>query len=101
MSFANGFGKKQSGQVDYQFARDEDGSIRVTKWAGTEEPLDEYKVQLGGPCECPAWQSKRTRPCKHHGMATAWVEAGEPEAGNYRCIGIGKEWAFEKVHSNE
>jgi hypothetical protein len=82
--------------VEYIFARTDDGAFTVSKFAGGTEPEEVYKVKYSkqqDDCECMAWW-KKIRPCKHGRMIAAWLEAGEPEAGEYVCLGKGKDWVF-------
>ena len=58
--------------------------FQVSKFEGDEQPENEYRVlyhfasSTGNKCECMAWRSKRTRPCKHITMVRAFINAGEP-----------------------
>jgi hypothetical protein len=69
----------------------------VTKFGGGEAPLDSYQVDMSKKlleCQCMAWYSGKTRPCKHGKMVQQYINAGEPEAGSYRLVGRGKDWVF-------
>lgn len=66
---------------------------------GEPVPLEVYSVDMSKPtkpCACPAWKSGKTRPCKHGGMVTAYINAGEPPADSYRIVGVGKDWVFSR-----
>ena len=58
--------------------------FQVSKFEGGEQPENEYRVlwhftsAVGNKCDCMAWRSKRTRPCKHIRMVEAFINAGEP-----------------------
>ena len=43
-------------------------------------PLRLYEVHYpNGSCECMAWRSNKTRPCKHFAMVKEFIAAGEPQ----------------------
>lgn len=83
---------------EYFFGSFGDRLFTVTKFeVGSEEPLDSYLVdhsKSSPKCDCPAWTSGKTRPCKHIRMVEQFIKAGEPALDDYRCVGIGKDWMF-------
>lgn len=86
--------------MEYIFHSRGDGSYMISKFDDGPQPLETYTVAMDQPkrpCDCGAWRSRKTQPCKHSAMIQAWIDAGKPEAGSYTCIGVGKEWTFEKL----
>lgn len=95
MSYANGFGKKQGAPAEYIIAASNvKGLYTVAKFLGGDQPVETYAVEMNEQrqqsCQCMAWISKKTRPCKHGGMVQAFQDTGEDP--NFFCTGQGKEW---------
>ena len=59
--------------------------FEVAKFEGGAQPEEVYRV-LWNPaklfackCDCMAWRSKKTRPCKHQKMVQDFIGAGKPQ----------------------
>lgn len=73
--------------IEYYIKRSSDGpnTFQVSKFEGDEQPKNEYRVVFHpvklyiSKCDCMAWRSKHTRPCKHIAMVQEFINAGEPQ----------------------
>lgn len=125
MAFSYGFGRKKE-SIEYVVGRKADGSYSVSKFQGSDVPLEVYGVdyntsmrdrkgQALSRCECMAWRSGKTRPCKHIDMVALYVrkslelmsllmDRGRPVPSTpitqFVCIGEGSEWRFERCEPN-
>lgn len=80
MSYANGFGRPKQ-IIEYYIKAKGDNHFSVAKFAGGgDQPLEEYEVvmQKKPICNCMAWITGKTRPCKHAGMVQKFIDAGQP-----------------------
>lgn len=85
MAYSHGFGRKQV-RIEYLVRRHSDVEFQVKKIADGETLLEAYTVTVPRDlsskqqprCDCMAWITGKTRPCKHHGYVARFIQAGEP-----------------------
>ena len=81
MSYAAGFGRKAT-QIEYLVHRHSNVEFQVKKLADGETLLETYTVVIAQHkqprCDCMAWITGKTRPCKHALMVAKFIQAGEP-----------------------
>ena len=76
--------------IEYYIKRSGDILFTITKFINGDQPSEQYEVKVrlqnGKPvqlgCECMAFKTKKTRPCKHFKMVVDFLIAGEPQPFN-------------------
>lgn len=74
--------------IEYYVKRKGGTEFEVAKFTGDSTPEATYQVDWSssfskGRCDCMAYRSGKTRPCKHMKLVQAFILQGEPEGHCY------------------